>query len=220
MTWKAPSSIVEARAMLRKPGRRRVFRKSAVEGAAALIGPLAPGVEICGLTNGQFSLVDMIEHVLTETGPADVTVATWTMGIYDTERGFDFVENGLIRRIRFLIDPSMFSRRPDLAAVLVKGFGADSFRPVNVHAKFATVRGDALAVAIRSSMNLNPNNRIESFDISVDDDVCRFFETAVDDIFARVDAENRSQAHAVFRDLLDVETATSNRRPNPFIAAG
>lgn len=44
-----------------------------------------PGDDICGITNGQFSLIDIIDHVLTQTGPADVAIATWTMGVYDAE---------------------------------------------------------------------------------------------------------------------------------------
>lgn len=215
---KAAADIVGAR-MLKTAGKRRVFRKSGIDGAAALIGHLSPGDEICGITNGQFSLVDIIEHVLRETGPADVTVATWTMGIYDTERAHEFVRNGLIRSIRFVLDPSMFGRRPELSAILVAGFGSAAFRAVNSHAKFATIRGDRLAVAVRSSMNLNPNNRLESFDLSVCGETTAFFEGIVDDIWAKIGEGNRSQSQSLFDALLDVQPARSRKRPNPFTAA-
>lgn len=198
---------------------RRVFRESATATAAELIGPLADGDELTGLTNGQFSLIDMIEHVLTQTGPADICVATWTMGIYDVERAYEFVRNGALRRVRFVLDPSMFSRRPEIAKILVRGFGVDAFRGVNTHAKFATIRGAALAVCIRSSMNLNPNKRIESFDLSVCSETTAFFETAVDRMFAAVDADNRSQSHAVFAQILEAQAPRPSRRANPFSLA-
>ena len=176
-----------------------------------MIGPIAAGI-----TNGQFSLVDILHHVLTVTGPASVVVATWTMGVYDAEKAYAFVNNKLIRRIRFILDPSMFVRRPELASVLVKGFGVEAFRAVNSHAKFATVRGERLAVAIRSSMNLNENRRLESFDISASDEMTRFYETLADEIWRRIDADNRSQAESIFESLLTVESVKNPRRANPF----
>lgn len=212
---KAPADVVGAMA-LRRTDKRRVFRRSGIDDASALIGELRIGDEVCGLTNGQFSLVDIIEHILSQTGPAYVTVATWTMGIYDVDRSFEFVRNKLIRGIRFVLDPSMFSRRPEIASILVRGFGVDSFRAVNSHAKFATIRGDGMAVCVRSSMNLNPNNRIESFDISVCDETTRFFEAFVDAIWNKVDVDSRTQSSYAFRDLLDEQTLKPSKRANPW----
>jgi hypothetical protein len=213
--WKLPAGATDPAAFKRQ-GVRRVYRENATASAADLIGPLAPGDDLCGLTNGQFSLVDIVEHVLSQTGPADLCIATWTQGIYDVERAYGFVRNGSIRRIRFVVDPSMFTRMPENAAVLVRGFGADAFRAVNCHAKFATVRGDGLAVTIRSSMNLNRNDRIESFDISACSEMTAFFERLVDRIFAKVDAANRSQSAAVFEGLLDARPLKDPKRRNPW----
>ena len=142
------------------------------------------------------------------------------MCVYDAEQAYKFVTNKRIRSIRFVVDPSMFTRRPQLAAVLVKAFGPDAFRAVNSHAKFATVRGKSLAVAMRSSMNLNRNERLESFDLTACRKMTAFFEKLVDSIFARVDAENRSQSLGVFKKLLAEETAIKDpRRANPFRGA-
>ncbi|MFQ5535466.1 MAG: hypothetical protein ACE5EM_11665 [Sphingomonadales bacterium] len=191
----------------RRKSAKRVFRKSGTAGAAAMIGRLEGGDEICGLTNGQFSLVDIVEHVLAETGPADVAIATWTMGIYDAERAYGFVRNNNIRRMRFVVDPSMFSRRPELASIIVRAFGVEAFRGVNSHAKFATVRSDRLAVCIRSSMNLNENRRIESFDLSCCNQTTQFFEEQVDLIWRKVPAENRSQEAGLFTRLFNTDPA-------------
>jgi hypothetical protein len=216
--FKLPASEIEAVSFRRK-GARQVFRESGVDSAADIIGPIAPGDDIAGIKNGQFSLIDIIEHFLSQTGPADVAIATWTMGIYDAEQAYRFVSDKRIRSIRFVVDPSMFTRRPELAAVLVKAFGPDAFRAVNSHAKFATVRGDRLAVAVRSSMNLNRNERLESFDITACPKMTAFFEKLVDQIWAKVDQDNRSQSRAIFEKLLDEATPVKNpRRRNPFFA--
>jgi len=211
---------LEGEHVFRRKTQRRLFRESGIDSAAAMIGDVADGDEICGITNGQFSLVDVIEHVLTQTGPSDVAVSTWTMGIYDAEKAYKFVENQRIKSIRFILDPSMFTRRAELASVLVKGFGADAFRAVNSHAKFTTIRGAALAVTIRTSMNLNENRRIESFDLSASDEMTTFFEGLVNRIWEKVNRDNRSQSEAVFAGLLG---ATSVKRPfrrNPWLANG
>lgn len=200
----------------RRRVKRRVVRKSATASAAALIGDLDPGDEISGITNGQFSLIDITEHVLNQCGPSDVCVATWTMGIYDVERAVAFVRNGLIKSIQFIVDPSIFTRKPELSALLVQGFGVGSFRPVASHAKFLTVRGRDLAVCVRSSMNLNPNNRVESFDLSVCDELTAFYEAVVAEIWEKVDAGNRSQSKEIFADLLGQKTIRRNVIENPW----
>ena len=96
---------------------------------------------------------------------------------------------------------------------------ADAFRAVNSHAKFATVRGDRLAVTVRSSMNLNENRRIESFDISVDPAITAFFEGLVERIWNSVSADNRSQSEAVFTKLFEAKSVKNPKRRNPWLAA-
>jgi hypothetical protein len=214
--FKLPASEIEAVSFRRK-GARRVFRETGLDAASAIIGPIAPGDDIAGITNGQFSLVDIIEHVLSQTGPADVAIATWTMGIYDAEQAYRFVSDKRIRSMRFIVDPSMFTRRPQLASVLVRAFGPDAFRAVNSHAKFATVRGESLAVTIRSSMNLNRNERLESFDVTACPDMTSFFGKLVDTIWRKVDENNRSQSRAIFGDLLEATPVKNPRRRNPFL---
>lgn len=187
----------------RRPGSRR-FAVSAVGKAREVIGPIQKGIEITGITNGQFSLIDILEHVLTEIGPADVLISTWTMGIYDMGAAEKFCKNGAIRSIRWLVDPSMFGRRPEIAGKLIQAFGAESFRAVNNHAKFATLVSERFSVCIRSSMNLNPNKRLENFDVTESPEVTAFFNALADDIFGRFPAGDagKTQSRTFFSDIL------------------
>jgi hypothetical protein len=211
--FKEPASTFEP-VTFRRSGSRKVYRESAERTAAQVIGSLTDGDDICGLTNGQFSLIDIVSHVLSQTGPADVTIATWTMGVYDAEIAYSFVRDSRIKSMRFLLDPSMFSRRPELASVLVAGFGSESFRAVDSHAKFATIRGDNLAVTVRSSMNLNRNTRLESFDLTCCNEMTAFFEAVVNRVWSRVDEENRHRK--VFDALREAKPLKDPRRRNPF----
>lgn len=193
----------------RQPAIRRIPGKvrpavSAVGTAAEVIGPIDKGVEITGVTNGQFSLIDVLEHVLDEIGPADVLVSTWTMGIYDAGRAEVFCANGAIRSIRWLVDPSMFGRRPEIAGKLIQTFGAEAFRGVNNHAKFATLCNEDMSVTIRSSMNLNPNKRLENFDITEGPALAAFFNAIANDIWSRFPAGEAgdTQSRKFFADVL------------------
>jgi hypothetical protein len=51
--YKLPATEIEP-VMFRRNGARRAFRESASRTAAELIGPVGPGDDVCGVTNGQF----------------------------------------------------------------------------------------------------------------------------------------------------------------------
>ena len=58
--------------------RNRKISLRTTESAQNAVGILEPGIELYGLTMGQFSLIDLILAVLRQTGPAHMTVSTWT----------------------------------------------------------------------------------------------------------------------------------------------
>lgn len=148
------------------------------------------------LTNGQFSIIDVLDHILDATGPADLDIATWTASDGDLKRAHAFLLSRRVRRLRFVVDPSFRSRKPDFCRVLVELFGNDAIRTTPIHGKFAVIRNSSWDVAIRSSMNLNVNRRIESVEISDDAELAAFLASWVDDVFERsgADANFSSQA--------------------------
>ena len=88
------------------------FRREGVASAAATIGPLTPGCRVVGLTYGQFSVLEILRHVLSFTGPADVDVVTWRLGAKearDVARLRDDV--GSIRRVRLLLGTGLAAAR-------------------------------------------------------------------------------------------------------------
>lgn len=187
---------------LRRAHKRRYHVASRLEGAAKTIGPLNVGDEISGLTCGQFSMIDILEHMLNEAdGPADVFVSTWTAGLYDVERAAQLRENGNLRSIRFLLDRAMLSKSPQYAGPMIEAFGLDAFRDTSVHAKVTLVASATKRMVCRASMNLNKNLKTEQFDISVCDEMHEFFLRWADDLWdaAKPDAD----AEHVFRAVWD-----------------
>lgn len=196
---------------LRRAHGKRYFVASRLECAAETIGRLDKGDEVCGLTCGQFSMIDILEHMLNEAGPADVFISTWTAGIYDVERAQQLAENGNIRSIRWMMDRAMFSKSPQYAGPMIEAFGLDAFRDTNVHAKVTLVASDTKRMVCRSSMNINKNLKTEQFDISVCDEVHAFFLEWADELWGA--AKPDLAADPVFKVVFDKFTTLRGDAP-------
>lgn len=154
------------------------------ETAREAIGELEHGCRIVGMTKGQFSLLDLIRAVMAQTGPAHLTVSTWTTGIRDAENARLMVERGELLSLRLLCDRSFPRRQPDYCRAILDAFGAGAIRCTNTHAKFAIIRNERWSVVIRSSMNLNRNPRFEQFDLDDDAELADFFEAHISEMEA------------------------------------
>ena len=152
--------------------------------AREAIGPVTHGCEIYGLTMGQFSLIDIIEHCLGASGPADVTLSTWTAAGADMDFALKLMSMGAIRSMRFVVDFSFPRRQPAYCDALRQRFGDAAIRVTKTHAKFVTILNAEWQIAIRSSMNLNENRRLESFEISDDAGMVEYLHEVVDALFA------------------------------------
>lgn len=143
------------------------------------------GTEIYGLTRGQFSLSDLIAAILDKAGPAALSISTWTAAGTDVSRMMDLLTSGRITACRWLVDLTFVRRCPALAQQIRQQFGADAIRVTRTHAKFATIVNTEWQVALRSSMNLNQNPRLESFEAGHDPALCEFLTGAMDQIWQR-----------------------------------
>jgi hypothetical protein len=150
-----------------RPARRTNQRFSKVADARTTIAGFGKGMDICGLTYGQFSMLDLLEAALEITGPADVVVSTWSAGFYDMNAAVKFRDSGRLKSIRFLMDSSA-KRGQATAGNVIDLFGLDSVRTTRSHAKFALITNIEWSVVITSSMNLNLNPRVEQFEMTDD----------------------------------------------------
>lgn len=135
-----------------------------------------------GLNCGQYSLVDIIRACLGFTGPASVTVATWSSGIRDGESAAFMLETGLATSMTWVVDASFCERQPDYVASLQRRFGNDCVIATMIHAKFALIRGGGWNLAVRTSMNLNRNDRFELWEIDDDAALCDWLSAWVADL--------------------------------------
>lgn len=179
-------------------GTRRVVHRTGT--AAEVIGPLSPGVRVTGLTAGQFSAIDAMEHMVDQLFPAEVRISTWTTGLYDVERAKAIQLAGRITDLRMLLDRGTFEKSPKFAGPLIEALGVEAFRCLAVHAKVVIVSGARGRAVMRSSMNLNKNLRTEQFDIDVDDAVADLYTDWFDGLWdeAGRTRDNRAIIKAVY----------------------
>lgn len=163
--------------------RPRKVAVSKVSNARDALADWGRGMETYCLTFGQFSLMDAIEAILEKTGPADVAIATWTAGAADLSRSAESLRNGNIRSLRFVVDCSFGQRQPGYLAQVRELFGDEAIRSTRTHAKYVVVTNDEWSVAVRTSMNLNENPRLESIEVSDDPELAGFLIRVTDEIF-------------------------------------
>jgi hypothetical protein len=179
-------SVEPATIKRRIPAKRLIQDARRLESAAVAVAHLdRDGTELVGLTRGQFSLSDLIAAILDRTGPAALGISTWTAAHADVSRMMDLLETGRIVKCRWLVDLTFVRRCPALAQQIRQQFGADAIRVTRTHAKFGTITNAEWQIALRSSMNLNQNPRLESFEVGHDPALCEFLNNALDQIWQR-----------------------------------
>jgi len=188
MTRQRDLKSLKAPTQLSRQAQARILQVGTFgESASRCIGPLSPGCEIYGFTKGQFSCIDIVAHCLKETGPADVTVCTWSAAAGDIEALRRFFDHGNIRSIRFIVDYSFQSRKPHFAEYLIERLGYESIRVSVTHAKFILIVNEKWNLVIRTSMNFNHNPRFENYEISDDREFAEFHKAIIDEIWNRQD---------------------------------
>jgi len=162
----------------------RLVRACKVGDARDAIGELRPGMETYCLTFGQFSLIDALHYLVEQTGPCDVDVSVWTAAHADLTVAGTLLERSAIRRMRWVVDRSFEARQPSFVRRLRKQFGESTIRVTASHCKFLAIRNERWNLAVRTSMNLNHNPRLENIEISDDPGLCGFLVNVVDAIFS------------------------------------
>lgn len=147
--------------------------RSAVEA----IGRITKDISLFAVTKGHFSLMEVIETILDQVGPARLVI------IAEAARLRALLENSTIQRVTLLTDASFPARHPTYAKAMVEAVGEQNIIASRCHAKFLTVRNDEWDLLVLSSMNLNVNPRLEHFHIQNDPGACQF----VDDLVVELD---------------------------------
>lgn len=154
------------------------------ESAARCIGEITKGCDLFGLTKGDFSMIDILRHIARQIGPCRIDIGTWTAAAADIRQAEAMLGDRNILSMRWLLDRSFPQRQEAYFRSLLERFGRDSVRLARFHAKFILLENDGWSVAVRTSMNLNLNQRIEFFEISEGSPISDYLREVVDYHFA------------------------------------
>jgi len=122
------------------------------------IGKLQYDRAIHFITSGRFSMHDLLLYILNQTGPADVLVSTWSISELAIRQIVQKHTEGLIRTVRFLIDPRVKVRNPKPLQMLAANF---DYKLKACHAKVTLIWNDSWNISVVASANLTNNPRIE-----------------------------------------------------------
>ena len=139
-------------------------------------------MELFVLNKGQADVAEILEHIAWQTGPATLTISTWTAAGSDISRMKELCEGKLFTNIRWLLDRSFPNRQPEFFAHIHKLFPSQ-IRLTAVHSKFAIIRNARWNIVCRGSANLNSAKRLEHLEISDDAGLADAIEAYVDSIF-------------------------------------
>lgn len=177
-----------------RPVRASRKRVSKTSSAAEALSGFGHAMEVDCLTMGQFSIIDAIAAVLNITGPANVTLCTWTAAEFDVDQLSAMIHHGKITDFRLIIDRGFVSCVANrFRKTLAEYFGINAIRETLTHAKFTLISNSEWSVVIRTSMNLNNNPRIEYIQVADDPELMAFYKTACDAIFNEEDVGLRKK---------------------------
>jgi len=148
-----------------KAPRRKCVQESFAS-ASACIGPVESGLSLFAITRGQFSMIDVINHLIAEVGPCHVSVWTWAIADYEVQAFTALLERQEILGANLVVDISAEKRNFDLIQQWRNRFGNESVKVCKNHSKIARVWTKDYRLLARGSMNLNYNPRFEQLDVT------------------------------------------------------
>lgn len=165
--------------------KRTIVHNQGSQNVQQAIGPIYPDMEIYGISAGQFHFINVIEYMVSQIDePLTLTVASWTIAKFEASRLATIGQLDRVDRLRIIVDTSMLNLVPKSFSFLRSLIIDDSIRFLRCHCKFAVIRSETWNIAIRTSMNLNENKRLENFEISDCAILTDYMNGIVDDIFS------------------------------------
>ena len=155
-----------------KAKRKPRARWSHYHDASEMIGSINHDDIIFGITCGNVSKIDILEHCMNQVeGKVQVLISTWTVAGYDMRKLKEFCNNDKINDIKFIVDQSFAARQPLFCAELQDLFGKDVIRFQKSHAKLFLIIGENKKICCFTSMNLNENKRFENYVVYCDGNI-------------------------------------------------
>lgn len=126
----------------------------------SIIGELVADQVLQFATAGRWSLHQLLEYVLAQTGPASVWMTTWTITEEPMRVLLNLIKSGSIRELHAVFDYRIESRKPE--AFQLASNILTRIKLTKCHAKVLVIQNERWSVTILGSANFSNNPRIEA----------------------------------------------------------
>lgn len=141
------------------------------------------GCELFLLNKCQWSMIDLLVALVGRIGDCRLSLCAWTGSSPEFGEVKYLVDAGSITSHRWVVYYPCSGINESRVKACVDAFGRENVIVAPMHAKMFTLRNDDFDIAVRSSANLNKNNRFEQFDVSDDAELCDYIDGFVDEMF-------------------------------------
>lgn len=135
-------------------------------------GRIQPGHDYPYVSGADWSTHDLIAYLLEQTGPAELTAATWSVGEHVAHRLITLMEAGQLSAVHMLVDWRVQVRTPSFLPVARHRLSKVSV--TSCHAKVFTLLNDDWGVAVVGSANFTNNPRIEAGHLTTSRETAEF----------------------------------------------
>lgn len=126
-----------------------------------LIGYVHPGDVVNFWSSGEWSLWELIDHLLEQTGDGtEVYLATWSISEFSARKLASWINSGRISKLIGVIDYRSKNRHPAAFHLAKNTFS--HIRVAYCHAKVTVLIGNGQYILINGSANWTENPRMES----------------------------------------------------------
>lgn len=134
---------------------------------------------------GEWSMHDLLRHLLTQTGPAKVIIATWSISSEGAKTLIKLADTGHITNLNAIFDWRIKIRCPE--ALQLARLNFTNIRLTSCHAKVTLIRNQEYNICICSSANYTNNPRIEAGVIHDDFDTAEYYENWISSVLENSD---------------------------------
>lgn len=137
-----------------------------------VVGVIPPGESLHYASMGDWSTHDLLFHILSQTGPAEVVFTTWAISEFAIRQLYAFVSSGLITKLSGIFDYRNGIHKPAELQFL-KQITTD-IKAAKCHAKVTVVMNESNWYSVVTSANYTRNPRIEAGVICNSKEIAQF----------------------------------------------
>ena len=169
---KKPDKIKSRACRVDKETKKRSKIGKRYERARDVIGKVGKNEIIHYVTGGEWSMHELLEHILNEVGASKVYIASWSITSPGCKHLIRLIEGGLITHLDAIFDWRIRIRQPDVLTLAKNNFA--NVKLSSCHSKVTSIINDNINVSVVGSANYTNNPRLESGVIDTTDKIAYF----------------------------------------------